>query len=59
MDVLVTRFHVYMKFCAVDDFVHVFHVFMNLFILIIFHIELCEIIFDYEINNSCKHEILA
>merc|ERR1712002_389769 len=29
VDVLVTRFHVYMKFCAVDDFMHAFHVFMN------------------------------
>ena len=29
VDVLVTRFHVYMKFCAVDDFMHVIHVFMN------------------------------
>ena len=29
VDVLVTRFHVYMKFCAVDDFMHVIHVLMN------------------------------
>ena len=47
------------EICSTGVLAWTFHVSMNLFILIIFHIELCEIIFDYEINNSCIHEIHA